>query len=225
MSSEAPSCARVVTGGDLHHTASATKSMMSYNILYNSLALQKKINFQAIHTNLVPRTSALNFNSCRKVVREMSTVTEMATISIPQFWNISHTSFQKTIKVVDKRNAPSVSFPLVLEPSSLSHALPDVLEEVKQLATKPSDESHHSSIRNLLDENGGAVYFKSLPLRSAQDFSRFLDALAGEGQQAWVPYDPLAMNVLRRVQAKNVLTVNEYEIPPPPLSIPLGFSG
>jgi hypothetical protein len=158
----------------------------------------------------------------------MPTATEMARIGIPHFWNISQTSFQKTIKVEDKPNAPSVSFPVVLGLSNPSHTLPDVLEEVKQLATKPSDKSHHSGIRNLLNENGGAVYFKSLPLRSAHDFSQFLDALAGEGQQAWVPYDPLAMNVLRRVQAKNVLTVNEYEksLPHhyPFLSVPPAYS-
>lgn len=145
----------------------------------------------------------------------------MATVSIPNFWNITQTSFQRTLKIVDEPEEPSVNFPVVLTPSNSYPALPEVLAGARELAAHASNEGHQSSsIRKLLDENGGAVYFKSLSLCSAQDFSRFLDALAGEGDHAWFPYEPLAMNVLWKMQAKNVLTVNEYGNP----SLPKSFS-
>ena len=135
----------------------------------------------------------------------------MGTTRNLKFWNISQTNIQRSIKLADEPDEPSVSFPVVLALSNSSSVLPDVLGGAKELASKTDDEIHQSSIRKLLDENGGAVLLKSLPLRSAQDFLQFLDNLAGEGDHAWFPYDPLAMNVLRQRQAKNVLTVNEYE--------------
>ncbi|KAJ5095771.1 hypothetical protein NUU61_005127 [Penicillium alfredii] len=130
---------------------------------------------------------------------------------VPEFWNVSSREFQKHIRIVPESNEPPVPFPLVLAPSDSSATLSDVLDGVKkELAPKPSDTLESSHIRKLLDNNGGAVYLKSLPLRSVNDFSQFLDALSGEGKMALYPYDAVAMNVLRKVQAKNVLTVNEY---------------
>ncbi len=133
-------------------------------------------------------------------------------MSTTQFWKLSQTHFQRPIKLVDEADKPSVSFPVVLAPSTQSPTLEDVFEGVKELGPKAPETSHRNGIRQLLDENGGAVYFKSLPLRSAQEFSKFLESLAGQGQHAWFPHQALAMNVLRKERAKNVLSVNEYGI-------------
>lgn len=129
---------------------------------------------------------------------------------VPEFWSIASRDFQKHIQIVSDSSESPIPFPLVLVPSVSSVTLSDVLEGVKQeLAPKPGDTLESNHIRKLLDRNGGAICLKSLPLRSVEDFSQFLDALSGSGSMGWYPYDAVAMNVLRKVQAKNVLTVNE----------------
>ncbi|KYK61304.1 hypothetical protein DCS_02446 [Drechmeria coniospora] len=131
--------------------------------------------------------------------------------SVSKFWLPSPQEFQKHIQIVPKPGEPTVPFPLVIEPSNSAVTVADVLESVRtELSPRHGDTLESNPIRTLLDQNGGAVYLKSLPLRSVDDFSQFLDALSGTGKASWYPYDPVAMNVLRKVRAKNVLTVNEY---------------
>lgn len=140
-----------------------------------------------------------------------TTTTSTTTTSPRTFWKSSPRDFQKHILLDPKSNEPSVPFPLVLAPSHSSVTFNDVIEGVKkELAPRPGDTLKSNPIRKLLDKSGGAIYLKDLPLRSVEDFSQFLDALSGSGSKAWYPYDAVAMNVLRKVQAKNVLTVNEY---------------
>jgi hypothetical protein len=130
---------------------------------------------------------------------------------VPEFWNVSWRAFQKHIQIVPDSGESPIPFPLVLVPSDSSVTLSDLLEGAKkELAPQPGDTLESNQIRKLLDKNGGAICLKSLPLRSVEDFSQFLDALSGSGNMGWYPYDAVAMNVLRKVQAKNVLTVNEY---------------
>ena len=133
----------------------------------------------------------------------------MATSLKSGSWETAKTRSQKTIKILDTPDAPEIRFPLVLTPSEPCGTLSDAIERAKTLSPKASDKTQNSNIRKLLDANGGAVHLKSLPLRSAEDFSQFLDALAGEGEDRWVPHEPVGMHVLRKPQAKNVLTVNE----------------
>lgn len=129
---------------------------------------------------------------------------------VPEFWNVSWRAFQKHIQIVPDSGESPIPFPLVLVPSDSSVTLSDLLEGAKkELAPQPGDTLESNQIRKLLDKNGGAICLKSLPLRSVEDFSQFLDALSGSGNMGWYPYDAVAMNVLRKVQAKNVLTVNE----------------
>ena len=134
----------------------------------------------------------------------------MATLLDSGAWGTAKTKSQKAIKILDEPDAPQIDFPLVLTPSEPCGTLSDAIERAKTLSPKKSDKTQHSDIRKLLDVNGGAIHLKSLPLRSAEDFSQFLDALAGEGENKWVPHEPVGMHVLRKPQAKNVLTVNEY---------------
>lgn len=132
----------------------------------------------------------------------------------PGSWQIAQTESQKIINIVDEPDAPKIRFPLVLTPSEPSNTLSDAIQRAKILSPKVSAKAESSNIRKLLDANGGAIHLKSLPLRSAEDFSQFLDALAGQGEEKWVPHEPVGMHVLRKPQAKNVLTVNEYLLPP-----------
>ncbi|ODA81068.1 hypothetical protein RJ55_04030 [Drechmeria coniospora] len=119
--------------------------------------------------------------------------------SVSKFWLPSPQEFQKHIQIVPKPGEPTVPFPLVIEPSNSAVTVADVLESVRtELSPRHGDTLESNPIRTLLDQNGGAVYLKSLPLRSVDDFSQFLDALSGTGKASWYPYDPVAMNVLRK---------------------------
>ncbi|KAF8534750.1 hypothetical protein BDD12DRAFT_716791, partial [Trichophaea hybrida] len=80
---------------------------------------------------------------------------------------------------------------------------------ISALAAQPSDINNRSNLRKLLDANGGAINFKRMPLRSAQDFSDFVQALAGKGDHSWVPHQDKGMQVLRKPRAKYVVTTNE----------------
>ena len=123
-------------------------------------------------------------------------------------WETTNTKYQKTVKIND--DAPAVRFPLVLTPTQACGDVNDAIQMAKTLSPKASDGLQDSKLRKLMDANGGAIHLKSLGLRSAEDFSQFLDALAGEGEKRLVPHQPIGMHVLRRPQAKNVFTVNEY---------------
>jgi hypothetical protein len=132
----------------------------------------------------------------------------MPSITASSFWKPGQASFQKQIESVI--NDDVMNFPLILRPSKDFPTLEDVLQGAHDLAVSPSathrDDSH---LRKLLDYNGGAVLFRGMPLRSAEDFSQYVEALSGKGQYAWTPHEVIGMHVLRKPQAKNVYTVNE----------------
>lgn len=126
-----------------------------------------------------------------------------------QAWTPISKEYQKQIKIIENSNEEPITFPLVLQPSRQGLSKEAILEEARALGAQPSDKTLQSPIRRLLDANGGAIHFKGLPLKSAQDFSDFMFALAGTGQHAWMPHEHTGMEVLRRPQANNVLTANE----------------
>ncbi|EPQ26390.1 uncharacterized protein PFL1_06038 [Pseudozyma flocculosa PF-1] len=64
-----------------------------------------------------------------------------------------------------------------------------------------------SALGELLASHGGALHFRSTPLRTAADFSRFLYTIAG--QQGWRPHVDKGLMVLRKPHADNVATANE----------------
>lgn len=62
-------------------------------------------------------------------------------------------------------------------------------------------------LREELTARGGAIQFKKTPLRTAEDFSRFMHA-CGEGAR-WTYHIDKGLMVLRRPFAENVATANE----------------
>lgn len=71
-----------------------------------------------------------------------------------------------------------------------------------------------SPLRALLTAHGGALHLRNLPLRTAEDFSRFIHAIA-EGP-GWQPHVDKGLMVKRTLHAANVATANEG---PPELPI------
>ncbi|KAF1823293.1 Clavaminate synthase-like protein [Dissoconium aciculare CBS 342.82] len=130
-------------------------------------------------------------------------------VDIEKYWATQAKNYQKKIKVIEGPNEPTITFPLILEPKVPEHSKEAVLEEARKLGAQTGDKDLHSPIRQLLDAHGGAVLFKHLPLKTADDFSDFMHALAGKGEHAWTHHEHVGMEVLRRPQAKNVLTANE----------------
>jgi hypothetical protein len=130
-------------------------------------------------------------------------------ISASEYWTSVAKPYQKNIQIIEGPDEPFINFPLVLEPTFAEQSKETVLAEARKLGAQPSDDSLQSPIRRLLDANGGAIHFKGLPLKSAEDFSEFMFALAGSGAYGWKPHEHVGMEVLRRPQAKNVLTANE----------------
>lgn len=130
-------------------------------------------------------------------------------MAVKEFWTTPAKPYQKTIKIIEGSNEPPITFPLVLQPAEQQLSKESILEQARALGAKPSDKSLQSPIRQILDRNGGAIHFKGLPLKTAEDFSEFMFALAGAGDRAWKPHEHTGMEVLRRPQAKNVLTANE----------------
>lgn len=126
-----------------------------------------------------------------------------------QYWTPLQKEYQKKIKIFSDSDEAPVTYPLILQPSNTELSKEAVLEQARALAAQPSDKTLASPIRQLLDDNGGAIHFKGLPLKSAEDFSEFMFAIAGSGPHAWVPHEHTGMEVLRRPQANNVLTANE----------------
>ncbi|KAF2184931.1 Clavaminate synthase-like protein [Zopfia rhizophila CBS 207.26] len=116
---------------------------------------------------------------------------------------------KKKIQIIQGSNEPAINFPLILQPSREELSKEAILKEARALGAQPSDKTLKSPIRQLLDANGGAIHLKGLPLKTAEDFSEFMFALAGSGPYAWRPHEHTGMEVLRRPQALNVLTANE----------------
>lgn len=129
-------------------------------------------------------------------------------MAIDSFWSVRKKDYQVPLKVIDEPNEPTVDFPLVIE-TQKGHTKEEIINQVAKLAAQDTDKDVHSPLRKMLDSNGGAIHMKGLNLKTADDFSDFLDGLAGKGPHAWVPHEHVGMEVLRRPQAKNVLTTNE----------------
>jgi len=130
-------------------------------------------------------------------------------MAIKQYWTPVPKEYQKKIKIIKNSDDPAINFPLVLQPEQQELSKDAILAEARALGAQPSDPDLKSPIRQLLDANGGAIHFKGLPLKTAEDFSDFMFAIAGSGPHAWKPHEHTGMEVLRRPQALNVLTANE----------------
>lgn len=130
-------------------------------------------------------------------------------MTVDQFWSCPAKEYQKRIQTIQHSSEPAIDFPLVLQPSCEEVSKEEILRQARALGAQPSDTSLQSPIRQLLDTHGGAIHFKRLPLKTADDFSDFMFALAGSGPHAWTPHEHTGMEVLRRPQALNVLTANE----------------
>lgn len=130
-------------------------------------------------------------------------------MTVEQFWTPIQAEYQKPIRVVDQPDQPAVAFPLVLTPGGPDDSKERILHEVRSLAAQPGDKDTLSPIRQLLDAHGGAIHFRNLPLRTPQDFSDFLVALAGTGQNSWIPHVHKGSEVLRKPLAEHVMTANE----------------
>ncbi|KZF20952.1 Clavaminate synthase-like protein [Xylona heveae TC161] len=128
-------------------------------------------------------------------------------MTINDYWETRNAPYQREMQVVEGSGQPTIQFPVVIAPKKQTDKQ-TVLEEISRLAAQEKS-NEPSFIRKLLDANGGAINFKGLPLKSVEDFSDFLSALAGKGKQAWVPHVHVGMEVLRRPLAKNVMTTNE----------------
>ncbi|KAI1324627.1 hypothetical protein F5Y16DRAFT_423800 [Xylariaceae sp. FL0255] len=127
--------------------------------------------------------------------------------ALEPYWTPQSKDYQKHIKISD--DEPEIAFPLVMQPNKPAESKEEVLREIGRIAAQPSDVNEQSQLRKLLDANGGVIHFKGLPLRTPEDFSDFLVAMAGKGEHAWVPHTDVGMEVLRRPRAKHVLTANE----------------
>ncbi|KAL8832597.1 MAG: hypothetical protein Q9191_000166 [Dirinaria sp. TL-2023a] len=129
-------------------------------------------------------------------------------MTVSPFWSIAKKDYQVTLQINEGSTEPPVDFPLVIEPRE-QHSKAEINDEAKKLAAQPFDTNGQSVIRQLLDSHGGVIHMKGLALKNAEDFSEFLDSLAGQGKHAWVPHEHIGMEVLRRPHARNVLNTNE----------------
>lgn len=125
------------------------------------------------------------------------------------YWVPVQKDYQQTLQITEASGKPVVRFPLVVQPHEPAKSKDEVLQEIGRIAAQPTDTDEQSQLRKLLDANGGVVHFKGLPLKTPEDFSDFLVAMAGKGDHAWKPHVDVGMEVLRRPRAKHVLTTNE----------------
>ncbi|KAG6009340.1 hypothetical protein E4U21_002648 [Claviceps maximensis] len=126
-----------------------------------------------------------------------------------EYWTPVHKDYQQTLQIIEAPDEPVIRFPLVMQPREQAKSKDEVLQEIGRIAAQPTDTDEQSQLRQFLDANGGVVHFKGLPLKTPEDFSDFLVALAGKGEHAWRPHVDVGMEVLRRPRAKHVLTTNE----------------
>ena len=132
--------------------------------------------------------------------------------------------YQRRLKLVEQdSNDPEITFPLILRPTRANNSdkpltTSKLVEAVKPLAPVPSSEYSPSELQKLLDAHGGAVHFKDLPIRDADDFSQFMHALAGslppgtdasQANNLWQHHVDKGLMVIRRPMAPNVATANE----------------
>lgn len=132
--------------------------------------------------------------------------------------------YQRRLKLVqDDPHEPEVTFPLILVPVRASKndeplTTKELVEAVKQFAPRPAAKYKPSQLQQLMDAHGGAVHFKGLPIRDAQDFSDFMHSLAGHhtsgnipsgGYNLWQHHVDKGLMVIRHAMASNVATANE----------------
>lgn len=132
--------------------------------------------------------------------------------------------YQRRLKLVQNDpNEREVTFPLIVRPvrtngSAEPLTTPEIVESVRSLAPAPASEYRPSRLQELMDAHGGAVHFKGLPIRSADDFSDFMHSLAGasrsggepeEARNLWHAHVDKGLMVIRRQMAPNVATANE----------------
>jgi hypothetical protein len=129
--------------------------------------------------------------------------------AVDSYWTPVQKDYQKQLKLTESPDEPELRFPLVMQPVEPAKSKAEVLQEIGRIAAQPGDKNEQSALRKLLDANGGCIHFKGLPLKTPDDFSDFLVALAGKGEHAWAPHTDVGMEVLRRPRAKHVLTTNE----------------
>lgn len=91
----------------------------------------------------------------------------------------------------------NTTFPLALSPVKPGLPLHNLIDSIKRLSAA-------GTIRELLNAHGGAIFFKDLGLRSAEDFSQLARAFSG-----WTPHEDIGNPVRRTVVAYNVATANE----------------
>lgn len=85
--------------------------------------------------------------------------------------------YQRRLKLVQNDpNEREVTFPLIVRPvrtngSAEPLTTPEIVESVRSLAPAPASEYRPSRLQELMDAHGGAVHFKGLPIRSADDLA------------------------------------------------------
>ena len=132
--------------------------------------------------------------------------------------------YQRRLKLVESNpDECEVTFPLILRPVFHASRSDDqvttaqLVEAVRSLAPTPSPEYQPSKLQQLMDAHGGAVHFKGLPIRDADDFSKFMHALAGATTDSgnagkynlWQHHVDKGLMVIRHAMAPNVATANE----------------
>lgn len=129
--------------------------------------------------------------------------------AIEQYWTPVEKDHQQVLQITEAPGEPTLRFPVVLQPHEPTQSKTEVLEAISRIAAQPSDTNEQSQLRKILDANGGVAHITGLPLKTPEDFSDFLVAMAGKGPHAWKPHTDVGMEVLRRPRAKHVLTTNE----------------
>lgn len=90
---------------------------------------------------------------------------------------------------------PNTPFPLAVSPSKTDFT-------IDELVTAAKTASSSGLVRDLLTRHG-AIYFKDLSLKAAEEFSQFACAFG------WTPHEDIGNPVRRTVHAFNVATANE----------------
>ena len=115
--------------------------------------------------------------------------------------------FQRELRFQGRDGPHSCAFPGILAPVG-TPSMDEFLSGAAQLVTQPPNASGDESfLRKQLTAAGGAIQFKNTPLRSAEDFSKFMHVL-GKGAR-WTHHVDKGLMVLRRPFAENVATANE----------------
>ncbi|CAO1627134.1 unnamed protein product [Parajaminaea phylloscopi] len=115
---------------------------------------------------------------------------------------------QKKLQLSTAPREPT--FPGVYVPGKPELTVDETIAAARDLGRQPAQgpsDRDESALRGLLDAHAGALHFRNLPLRTGDDFSRFLFALA-EGA-GWQPHVDKGLMVVRHPHAPNVATAND----------------